>query len=146
MKIGYVRVSTLEQNEERQKIELTEKADVEKIFTDKLSGKDTNCPGLRAMLDFVREGDTLFAAITTFERKIILERQREGIAIAKAKGKYKGRNEKQKPKNWELLVPKYKVREITTVTELSKFVVVRVLPFINGLKNLALWLRISQNS
>lgn len=169
MKIGYVRVSTLEQNEERQKIELTEKADVEKIFTDKLSGKDTNRPGLQAMLDFVREGDTLFvsefsrlarstkdlleivtklkekkvelislkenfdtntpagelamtlfAAIATFERKIMLERQREGIAIAKAKGKYKGRNEKQKPKNWEILAQKYKVREIVTVTELSK--------------------------
>ena len=147
MKIGYVRVSTLEQNEERQKIELKEKVGVEKIFTDKLSGKDTNRPGLQTMLDFVREGDTLyvsefsrlarstkdlldivtklkekkvelislkenfdtntpagelamtlFAAIATFERKIMLERQREGIALAKAKGKYKGRNQKQKPK------------------------------------------------
>ena len=169
MKIGYVRVSTLEQNEERQKIELTEKAGVEKIFTDKLSGKDTNRPGLQAMIDFAREGDTLFvsefsrlarstkdlldivtklkekkvelislkenfdtntpagelamtlfAAIATFERKIMLERQREGIALAKAKGKYKGRNLKQKPKNWETLAQKYKVREIATVTELSK--------------------------
>ena len=135
MNIGYVRVSTMEQHEERQKVELTEKAQVEKIFLDKLSGKDTDRPQLQAMLEFAREGDTvyvsefsrlarstkdlldivqrlkekqvqvislkesfdtstpagelamtMFAAIATFERKIMLERQREGIALAKAQG------------------------------------------------------------
>ena len=169
MKIGYVRVSTLEQHEERQKVELTEKAHVEKIFLDKLSGKDTNRPQLQAMLEFAREGDTvyvsefsrlarstkdlldivqqlkekqvqvislkesfdtstpagelamtMFAAIATFERKIMLERQREGIALAKAQGKYRGRKEAKKPANWQELVAKYKCREIASVSELVK--------------------------
>ena len=169
MKIGYVRVSTLEQHEERQKVELTEKAHVEKIFFDKLSGKDTNRPQLQAMLEFAREGDivyvsefsrlarstkdlldivhqlkekqvqvislkesfdtatpagelamTMFAAIATFERKIMLERQREGIALAKAQGKYRGRKEAKQPENWQELIKKYKCREISTVSELVR--------------------------
>ena len=169
MKIGYVRVSNLEQHEERQKVELTEKAHVEKIFLDKLSGKDTDRPQLQAMLEFAREGDTvyvsefsrlarstkdlldivqqlkekqvqvislkesfdtstpagelamtMFAAIATFERKIMLERQREGIALAKAQGKYRGRKEVKKPANWQELVIKYKCREIASVSELVR--------------------------
>ena len=62
MKIGYVRVSTLEQHEERQTVELTKKAHVEKIFLDKLSGKDTDRPQLQAMLEFAREGDTVYVS------------------------------------------------------------------------------------
>ena len=169
MKIGYVRVSTLEQHEERQTVELTEKAHVEKIFLDKLSGKDTDRPQLQAMLEFAREGDTvyvsefsrlarstkdlldivqqlkekqvqvislkesfdtstpagelamtMFAAIATFERKIMLERQREGIALAKAQGKYRGRKEVKKPASWQELVIKYKCREIASVSELVR--------------------------
>ena len=169
MKIGYVRVSTLEQHEERQKVELTEKAHVEKIFLDKLSGKDTDRPQLQAMLEFAREGDTvyvsefsrlarstkdlldivqqlkekqvqvislkesfdtstpagelamtMFAAIATFERKIMLERQREGIALAKAQGKYKGRREAKKSTDWQDLVTKYQQREISSVSELVR--------------------------
>lgn len=169
MNIGYVRVSTLEQHEERQKIELTDKANVEKIFLDKLSGKDIDRPQLQAMLEFAREGDTvyvsefsrlarstkdlldivqqlkekqvkvislkesfdtstpagelamtMFAAIATFERKIMLERQREGIALAKAKGKYRGRREKKRPSNWSILVTKYQCREISSVSELVR--------------------------
>mgnify|MGYP002627239300 CR=1 FL=1 len=169
MNIGYVRVSKLEQHEERQKIELTEKAKVEKIFLDKLSGKDTDRPQLQAMLEFAREGDTvyvsefsrlarstkdlldimqtlkekqvqvislkesfdtstpagelamtMFAAIATFERKIMLERQREGIALAKAQGKYRGRKEVQKPADWQHLVTKYQCREISSVSELVR--------------------------
>lgn len=58
MKVGYVRVSTAEQNEARQEV-LMEQLEVEKIFIDKLSGKNMDRPGLRQMLDFVREGDTL---------------------------------------------------------------------------------------
>lgn len=169
MKIGYVRVSTVEQHEERQKIELTQKAQVERIFMDKLSGKNTERPQLKAMIDFARDGDivyvsefsrlarstkdlldivqklkekqvqvislkenfdtstpagelamTLFAAIATFERKIMLERQKEGIAVAKVKGVYKGRQRKHKPANWEELVQKYQHREIRSIRQLMK--------------------------
>lgn len=139
MKVGYVRVSTVEQNPARQ-VELMERCGVEKIYQEKLSGKDTNRPEFKEMLEFLREGDTLyvesfsrlsrstqdlistvnllndkgvslvsdkekidtttpqgrlvmtvFAAIYQFERENTLERQREGIEIAKRQGKYKGR-------------------------------------------------------
>ena len=138
MNIAYVRVSTVEQNEARQ-TEALQKHNIEKWFTEKVSGKDTNRPQLQAMLDFAREGDTIFihdfsrlarstkdlldivdqltakgihlvsnkenidtstpsgklmltmiGAIAEFERQNLLERQREGIAIAKREGKYKG--------------------------------------------------------
>lgn len=136
--IGYVRVSTVEQNDERQK-EALEKYNIDKWFVEKVSGKDTNRIKLREMLDYCREGDTIYvhdfsrlarstkdllsivelleekkvhlvsnkenldsntatgklmltmiAAIAEFERQNLLERQREGIAIAKRKGRYKG--------------------------------------------------------
>ena len=139
MKIGYVRVSTVDQNEARQ-VEALKKYGIEKWYSEKVSGKDLNRPKLQEMLDFVREGDTIFihdfsrisrsvkdllslidlleakkvhlvsvkenldtstpagrlmltmiGAINEFERANLLERQAEGIAIAKAKGKYKGR-------------------------------------------------------
>lgn len=139
MKIAYVRVSTVEQNEARQ-IEALEKYDIEKWFTEKVSGKDINRPQLQQMLEFAREGDTIYVhdfsrlarstkdllsivellkskgihlvsnkecvdtstptgtlmitmigAINEFERTNLLERQREGIAIAKRNGAYKGR-------------------------------------------------------
>ena len=59
MKIAYVRVSTVEQNEARQ-IEALKKYDVDKWFTEKVSAKDTNRPQLQAMIDFAREGDTIY--------------------------------------------------------------------------------------
>ena len=139
MNIGYVRVSTVEQNEARQ-LESLKGYDIDKWYTEKVSGKNLNRPKLQEMLDFVREGDTIYihdfsrisrsvkdllslidlleakkvhlvsvkenldtstpagrlmltmiGAINEFERANLLERQREGIAIAKAKGKYKGR-------------------------------------------------------
>lgn len=139
MRVAYVRVSTEEQNEARQ-IEALEKHNIERWFTEKISGKNMDRPQLMAMLDFVREGDTVYihdfsrlarstkdlldiverlqsagvhlvsnkenidsstptgklmltmiGAIAEFERENILERQREGIAIAKREGKYKGR-------------------------------------------------------
>lgn len=141
MKIGYVRISTKEQNTARQDV-IMEELGVEKVYTDKMSGKDTNRPGLEGMMDFVREGDTVIvesfsrfarntrdlldltdtlnakgvqfiskkenidtstatgrllfmvcSAISEFEREIILERQAEGIAIAKAEGRM-GRHKK----------------------------------------------------
>lgn len=139
MRVAYVRVSTLEQNEERQ-VEALKKHEIEKWFIEKASAKDTNRPELNQMLDFIREGDavyvhdfsrlarsatdllklvekfrekgvelvsnkenidtstptgklmlTMIGAINEFERTNLLERQREGIAIAKREGKYKGR-------------------------------------------------------
>lgn len=139
MKIGYIRVSTIDQNLARQE-ELMAKLGVEKIFADKMSGKNTKREQFQEMMKFVREGDTLyvesfsrlsrstkdlldtvqqlqdkkvtlisdkekldtstpqgkfmmtvFAAMSELERESILERQREGIEIAKAEGKYKGR-------------------------------------------------------
>lgn len=59
MNIAYVRVSTADQNEDRQ-IEALKKHNIDRWFTEKISGKDTNRPKLQEMLDFVREGDTVF--------------------------------------------------------------------------------------
>ena len=138
-RIGYIRVSTLDQNPDRQ----LEGAQVSKVFTDKASGKDTQRPHLDALLGYVREGDTLvvhsmdrlarnlddlrrlvqqltgrgvriefikegltftgedspmanlllsvMGAFAEFERELIRERQREGIALAKQRGAYRGR-------------------------------------------------------
>ncbi len=168
MRVGYIRVSTVEQHEDRQVKDLIENGKVSKVFIDKLSGKDTNRPQLNAMIDYVREGDTVvvseysrlarstrdlidiietlqnkgvtvismkekldtstpqgefmltvFAGIATLERKLMLQRQREGIAIAKANGKYKGRQSKQRPDDWESLKAMYMSRQIT-VSEIAK--------------------------
>ena len=54
-RVGYVRVSTLDQNPERQ----LDQVSLDRIFTDKASGKDTSCPQLAELLAFVREGDTV---------------------------------------------------------------------------------------
>ncbi|MCV5669939.1 recombinase family protein, partial [Escherichia coli] len=138
-RIGYVRVSSFDQNPERQ----LEQIQVDKVFTDKASGKDTRRPELERLLAFVREGDTVvvhsmdrlarnlddlrrlvqgltqrgvrieflkehltftgedspmanlmlsvMGAFAEFERALIRERQREGIALAKQRGAYRGR-------------------------------------------------------
>lgn len=59
MNVAYVRVSTVEQNEGRQ-TEALKRHNIDKWFMEKVSGKDTNRPQLKAMLDYVREGDTVF--------------------------------------------------------------------------------------
>ena len=59
MIIYYVRCSTAEQNEDRQ-IEAAKKIGAEKIYIDKMSGKDMNRPQLKAMLSFIREGDIVY--------------------------------------------------------------------------------------
>ncbi|MDU3018600.1 MAG: recombinase family protein [Clostridium perfringens] len=159
MNIAYVRVSTVEQNEDRQ-LEGLKTYNIEKWFTEKISAKDTNRPQLKAMLEFAREGDTIYVwdfsrlarstkdllelvetmeakgvhfksikenldtstptgklmltmigAINEFERNNMLERQREGIAIAKSKGKYKGRKEVN-IENFEEHYNRYMKREI----------------------------------
>src|ERR1700710_1942388 len=53
--VGYVRVSTFDQNENRQ----LEGVQIDRVFLDKASGKDVNRPQLELMLSFVREGDTI---------------------------------------------------------------------------------------
>lgn len=144
-RIGYARVSSLDQNLDRQ-LEVLEKS-CSKVFSDKLSGKNTNRPALLEMLDYIREGDivvvtelerlgrnnkeltdlmyqiqnkratlevlnlpttkgiedenlrtlinNLIIEIYKYqaesERMRILERLKQGIAIAKREGKYKGR-------------------------------------------------------
>ncbi len=138
-RVAYVRVSTEEQNEALQREALKVRG-IDKWFVEKTSAKDTNRPEFQKMLEWVREGDTIYthdlsriarstrdlldlldtlqgkgvalvsdkesidtstatgkllvtviAAINEFERANLLERQREGIAIAKREGKYKGR-------------------------------------------------------
>jgi DNA invertase Pin-like site-specific DNA recombinase len=144
-RIGYVRVSSLDQNPERQ----LEQVQVDRIFTDKASGKDTQRPELDNLLTFVREGDTVvvhsmdrlarnlddlrrlvqqlaargvrvdfvkecltftgedspmanlmlsvMGAFAEFERTLIRERQKEGIALAKQRGVYRGRKNSLSP-------------------------------------------------
>jgi DNA invertase Pin-like site-specific DNA recombinase len=159
--LAYVRVSTVDQNEQRQVKAIEERANIDKWFIEKVSGKDTNRPKLQAMLDYMREGDTIIindfsrlarstkdllelvelmqeknvtlislkenidtsnpqgklmltmlGAINEFERMNMLERQREGIAIAKANGKYKGRKAIEIDEKFKELYEKYMARQI----------------------------------
>ena len=161
MNIAYIRVSTIDQNEERQ-IKAMEREDIKKYFIEKVSAKDTKRPKLIEMLEFARESDVIFikdfsrlarstqdllnivkkldgkgvklkslkenldtntstgklmltmiGAINEFERANMLERQREGIAIAKSKGMYKGRKKVERPYNWDVVYPRWKNRELT---------------------------------
>lgn len=71
MKVGYARVSTIEQNEARQIEWLQNDVKVDKLFTDKASGKNTNRPEFRKMMDYVREGDVLYIeSISRLSRSI----------------------------------------------------------------------------
>ena len=145
VRIGYIRVSTQEQNTMRQEV-LMKQLGVDQVYIDKFSGKNRNRPELQTMLEFVRKGDvvivesisrfarntkdllelveqltakgvefisqkeaidtttptgkfmlTIFGAVAELEREYILQRQREGIAIAKTQGSYKGRKPIQNP-------------------------------------------------
>lgn len=160
LKIGYIRVSTQEQNTLRQEV-LMEQLGAEQVYIDKVSGKNTNRPELHAMLDFVRKGDvvivesisrfarntkdllelveqltskgvefvsqkeaidtttptgkfmlTIFGAVAELEREYILQRQREGISLAKAQGKYRGRRPIQPP-DWLEIISQWEHGEIT---------------------------------
>ena len=166
MQIAYIRVSTIEQNEQRQ-IEAMQRYHIEKWFIEKVSGKNTNRPKLKEMLDYAREGDTIhihdfsrlarstkdlldivdslnqkgialvsnkenidsstptgklmltmIGAINEFERTNLLERQREGIEIAKTQGKYKGRKAVSIP-DFKHHYERYMRREVTK-SQLSK--------------------------
>jgi DNA invertase Pin-like site-specific DNA recombinase len=158
-RIGYVRVSSVDQNEQRQ----LDGIELDKKFTDKASGKDTKRPQLQAALEYLRDGDVLvvhsmdrlarnlddlrrmvteltgrgvvvefakehltftsednamsklllsvMGAFAEFERALIKERQREGIALAKQKGVYKGRKPSLTPEQVQTLRTRVKVGE-----------------------------------
>jgi DNA invertase Pin-like site-specific DNA recombinase len=164
--IGYIRVSTLDQNPDRQ----LEGHPVDKIFTDKASGKDQHRPRLKELLNYTREGDTVvvhsmdrlarnlddlrslvfsltqrgikvqfvkesltftgedspmanlllsvMGAIAEFERTLIKERQREGIALAKQKGLYKGRKPKLSSEQIDEL--RKRIQATETKTQIAK--------------------------
>lgn len=63
---------------------------------------------------------TMLAAINEFERTVLLERQREGIRIAKENRVYKGRKRIEKPSNWNEVFKQYQIREITAVEAMKK--------------------------
>jgi DNA invertase Pin-like site-specific DNA recombinase len=138
-RIGYVRVSSIDQNPDRQ----LEQLHADRLYTDHASGRNTGRPQLQALLSYAREGDTIvvhtmdrlarnvddlrrivqeqtrrgihlqfvkenltftgedspmanlmlsvLGAVAQFERELIKERQREGIALAKQRGAYRGR-------------------------------------------------------
>lgn len=165
-KIAYIRVSSESQNTQRQELALND-IGIDKIFVEKISGKDTNRPQLQKMLEYVREDDILyvesisrlgrnlkdllniveslndkgvglislkeshidttspqgklifniFATLAEFEREQNKQRQMEGIAIAKAEGKYKGRKkiEIQIDKKFQKLYQEWKSEKITAV-------------------------------
>ena len=167
MKIGYVHVSTEEQNTARQEIMLRELG-VDELFVDRASGKNADRPELNRMMNFVRRGDTVivesisrfarntrdlldlverltekqvefvsrkeaidtttptgkfmltvFAAVAELEREYILQRQREGIAIAKQQGKYRGRPPKAYP-DFERIAARWQKGEITAVQAMKQ--------------------------
>ena len=162
MKIGYIRVSTQEQNTIRQEA-LMEALGVDEVYIDRMSGKNTNRPELQKMMEYVRKGDTVivesisrfarntrdllelverltakgvefvsrkeaidtttptgkfmltvFGAVAELEREYILQRQREGIAIAREQGKYTGRKPIQRPE-FEQVVRDWRSGRITAV-------------------------------
>ena len=152
MKIGYIRITTADQNTARQEL-LMEQLGVDEVYIDRMSGKNTNRPELQKMMEYVRQGDTVivesisrfarntrdllelveklsakgvefvskkeaidtttptgkfmltvFGAVAELEREYILQRQREGIAIAKDNGVYKGRKPIQPPELEKVMV------------------------------------------
>lgn len=150
-RVGYVRVSSFDQNPERQ----LDNISVDRTFTDKASGKDVLRPALDELCGFVRHGDTVvvhsmdrlarnlddlrrivqgltrrgvrvefvketlvftgedspmanlllsvMGAFAEFERALIRERQREGIALARQRGAYRGRKKSLSPEQTEEL-------------------------------------------
>lgn len=58
MKVAYIRVSTTHQNTDRQEYAMPK--DIERVYSEKISGKNTDRPQLKALMDFVREGDIVY--------------------------------------------------------------------------------------
>ncbi len=91
MKIAYIRVSTLEQNTDRQEIALANYA-IDKYFIEKLSGKNMERPELKKMLSFMRDGDVIYIesisrlARSTRDLMNIVEHLKEkGVALVSLK-------------------------------------------------------------
>lgn len=167
MKIGYIRISTTDQNTARQEV-LMKELGVEQVYIDRMSGKNTDRPELKRMMSFVRQGDavivesisrfarntrdlldlveqlsakqvefvskkesidtttptgkfmlTVFGAVAELEREYILQRQREGIAVAKKNGAYKGRKPIVRPE-FENVVSIWKEGKITAVEAMKR--------------------------
>ena len=167
LKIGYIRVSSVEQNTIRQEV-LMRELGVDEVFIDKLSGKNTDRPELKRMITYVRQGDTvmvesisrfarntkdlldlieqltakkvefiskkeaidtttpagkfmltIFGAVAELEREYILQRQLEGIVIAKEQGKYKGRKPIAHP-DFDRVVAKWQSGDITAVEAMRR--------------------------
>lgn len=167
MKIGYIRVSTTEQNTVRQE-ELMKSLQVDEVYVDRMSGKSTSRPELQKLMEYVRRGDTVivesisrfarntrdllelvdrlstkgvefvsqkeaidtttptgkfmltvFGAVAELEREYILQRQREGIEIAKREGKYVGRKPIEHP-DFDKVVAKWRSGELTAVQAMNK--------------------------
>lgn len=167
MKIGYIRISTTDQNTARQEV-LMKDLGVEQVYIDRMSGKNTDRPELKRMMNYVRDGDvvivesisrfarntkdllelveqltakqvefiskkeaidtttptgrfmlTVFGAVAELEREYILQRQKEGIAIAKGNGVYKGRKPIEHPKFAET-VSLWKSGDITAVEAMKR--------------------------
>ena len=167
MRIGYIRISTLDQNTARQEV-LMKTLGVDEVYIDRMSGKSADRPELRRMLEYVRKGDTVvvesisrfarntrdllelvekltakevefisqkeaidtttptgkfmltvFGAVAELEREYILQRQQEGIAIAKANGVYKGRKPIQRP-NFRQVVQLWRGGEITAAEAMRR--------------------------
>ncbi len=169
MKVGYVRCSTIEQNEARQ-LKMMKEQNAEKVFTDKASGKNIDRAAFKEMMSFIRAGDTVvvesisriarntrdllsiiseltekgvefislkesidtttpqgrfmltvFGALAELERENILERQREGIEIAKSEGKYKGRKPLEFDENkFKELCSKWRAGEMTATAAMKE--------------------------
>lgn len=167
MLVGYIRISTVGQNTARQEV-LMQELGVEKIFIDRLSGKNTDRPQLKEMMLFVRQGDTvvvesisrfarntkdllelveqltakgvefvskkeaidtttptgkfmltIFGAVAELEREYILQRQSEGIAIAKEQGVYKGRQRILRPE-FEQIVKLWRSGKLTAAEAMKR--------------------------
>lgn len=167
MKIGYIRISTEDQNTARQEV-LMQQLGVDEVFIDKFSGKNTDRPELKRMMAYVRRGDTVvvesisrfarntrdlldlmeelsakevafvsqkeaidtttptgkfmltvFGAVAELEREYILQRQREGIAVAKSNGVYKGRKPITRP-NFDAVVSEWRSGSITAVEAMRR--------------------------
>ena len=169
MLVGYIRVSTAEQNEARQ-VQMMKEYNANKVYVEKISGKNAERPELKAMLEFVREGYavitesssriarntkdllsivetlsnkgvgfislkeqidtstpqgkfmlTVFGAMAQLERDTILQRQAEGIEIAKAEGKYKGRKPIEvDDKEFEAVCRRWRAGEMTATAAMKK--------------------------
>ena len=167
MQIGYIRVSTQEQNTMRQEVLMAELG-VGELYIDKMSGKNVDRPELKKLMEYVRQGDTvivesisrfarntrdllelverltekqvefvskkeaidtttpsgkfmltIFGAVAELEREYILQRQREGIAIAKKQGKYTGRKPKEYPE-FDRVVRQWENGELTAAAAMRR--------------------------